>query len=126
MDIWYAISLVVISGIVGGLLNCAMTGEFVMPKIDPLTRIWKVGWIGNVFIGGLSALVVWGMNGPLANFDIFSPNTVSLTLTVSQIVSNILVGMGGGNIITQMAQKQAERYAKDTLASTLERINRLK
>jgi hypothetical protein len=107
-------------GALGGIVNCAITGEFVNPRFD--AGIWRPGWLGNVLIGSVAAVVVWGVNGPLASVDVFNFKPSDLHLTVSQLLSSIGVGLGGGNILTQMAQKQAERLAKDTLASTLNKL----
>ena len=117
MNIWHIFGIVGVMGAIGGITNCAIAGEFAWPKSD--AGIWRPGWVGNVLIGIIAALVVFAANGPLASIDIFKPQTSDLHLSVSQLFSSIVVGLGGGNILTQAAQKQAERFAKDTLASLL-------
>jgi hypothetical protein len=117
MNIWYIFGIVGVMGAIGGIANCAITGEFVSPKFE--AGIWRPGWLGNVVVGIVAAVVILGLNSPLSPIDIFTINPADLHLSVSQLLSSIVIGLGGGNILTQMAQKQAERAAKDTLASLL-------
>ncbi len=54
------------------------------------------------------------------NFVINSGQPQSVpALTVAQLLGAVVVGLGGGNILTQMAQRQAERLAKDNLTMAL-------
>ena len=122
MTIVLLIVLVAAVGALGGITNCAIAGEFVLPRRDPATGIWRPGWVGNVLVGAVAAIFVWGMNGPQALYDLFSTETQSIHFTVAQLVSSIAVGLGGGNILTQAAQKQAERIAKDKLAEALQAV----
>jgi hypothetical protein len=117
MNIWYIFAIVGVMGAIGGITNCAITGEFVSPKFE--AGIWRPGWLGNVVVGIVAAIVVLGLNSPLGPIDIFKVNSSDPHLSISQLLSSIVIGLGGGNILTQMAQKQAERLAKDTLASLL-------
>lgn len=119
MDIWQLVLLIAVVGAVGGVANCAITGEFVLPQFDREAKAWRPGWVGNVVVGAVAAVVVWGVNGPLAGYDILAGSDEKLHLTLAQLLSSIGVGLGGGNILTQLAQKQAERVAKETLASSL-------
>lgn len=119
MDIWQLVLLIAVVGAVGGIANCAITGEFVLPQVDTEAKAWRPGWVGNVVVGAVAAVVVWGVNGPLSQYDIIADSDETLHLTLGQLLSSIVVGLGGGNILTQMAQKQAERVAKETLASSL-------
>ncbi len=117
MKIWHIFEIVGVMGAIGGITNCAIAGEFAWPKYD--AGIWRPGLFGNIMIGIIAAVVVFAANGPLASIDILQPLPSDLHLSVSQLFSSIVVGLGGGNILTQVAQKQAERMAKDTLASLL-------
>jgi hypothetical protein len=96
-----------------------ITGEFALPQFDKNNKIWRPGWVGNVFVGAVAAVVVGGMYGPLAQFVINGSQQTVPQLTVAQLLGAVIVGIGGGNILTQLAQRQADRLAKDTLASAL-------
>lgn len=122
MSIILLILLVAFVGSIGGIANCAIAGEFVLPHYDQATGIWRPGWVGNVVVGAIAAICVWGLNGPLASHDLFSTGQQDIHFTIAQLVSSIVVGLGGGNILTQLAQKQAERIAKENLAAALQTV----
>ena len=117
--------LVCIVGAIGGLINCAITGEFVLPQMDSSRRAWRPGWIGNVFIGAVAAAVVWAMYGPLASYDLAAPvDSKPLTLTLSQLLVSVIIGLGGGNILTQLAQRQADQLVKENLLASLGNVRK--
>jgi hypothetical protein len=117
--IWIAIL-----GAAGGIVNCAISGEFSYPRFDATAKVWRPGWIGNVLVGGVAAVVVWGIYGPFASYDLVHGNTAELHLTVAQLLTSLVVGLSGGKILTLMAEKQAERVSKNQLAAALEAITR--
>ena len=125
MTILLLILSVAFLGAVGGFANCAIAGESVLPRHDKTTGIWRPGWVGNIIVGAIAAVCVWGLNGPLSSYDLFSTVAPHIPFTISQLVSSIVVGLGGGNILTQLAQKQAERIAKDNLAAALQTMTTL-
>lgn len=115
MNIWQVIFLVAGLGTIGGILNSALMGEFKLPQIDKETKIWRPGWVGNALVGSVAAVIVWGMYGPLASYDVLSGQNQDIHLTVSQLLASILIGIGGGKILTQMADKQSNQIAKYSL-----------
>lgn len=119
MNIQQVIWLVAAFGAGGGLVNCALSGEFVLPKMDRQSNAWTPGWIGNILIGAIAALAVWGVYGPLATYDLSISTKSDVHLTVGQLLNSLVVGISGGRILTLMAQKEAERVAKDKIAATL-------
>ena len=119
MSIWHIILAIAGLGAIGGFLNSALAGEFLLPQVDKITRVWRPGWVGNVIIGGVAAVVVWGVYGPLSSYDLVTSQHQDMHLTVSQLLSSIVVGLGGSKILTQMAQVQADRVTRNSLASSL-------
>jgi hypothetical protein len=126
MDICSLIGLMVGLGALGGLINCAISGEFHLPHTDKEAKIWRPGWVGNVLVGGVAAVVVWGIYGPLASFDLLGGQNLDPHLTLAQLFSSLVVGLGGGRILSLEAQKlilrsekEAEKGAKIVLAETL-------
>jgi len=121
MNIFHLICIVGLLGALGGITNCLIAGELVLPQFDKTTGVWRPGWIGNVLVGLVAALVVWGANGPFASFDILRDlsQNADLNFTVANLVSSIVVGLGGGNILTQYAQKKAMRTTNIELASSI-------
>ncbi len=122
MNIWKIIGIVAILGMAGGLANCFLVGGFASPQTDVKGRVWKPGWIANIFVGALAAIVVWCLYGPASSYDLVKDGAIDFHLPVAQIASSILVGISGAKILTALAQKQAERATKIDLAKALEDI----
>jgi hypothetical protein len=122
MNVWEIIGLVAILGMAGGLTNCFLAGGFTSPQSDTKGKVWKPGWIENIVIGGIAAVVVWCFYGPASSYDLVKDGVIDFHLPVAQIASSILVGISGAKILTTMAQRQAERAAKIDLAKVLEDI----
>ena len=55
--------------------------------------IFRPGFIGNMFVGGLAALASWGMSQSI-NFN--GPHAL-LTLTASAMANALVVGFGGAS-----------------------------
>jgi hypothetical protein len=115
--IWAALIIAGL-GAVGGLVNCAIAGEFALPRVDRDAKVWRPGWIGNVVIGAVAAPVIWGIYGPLAGHTVTGTDNIDLTL--AQLFVSIVIGIGGGRILTLEAQKQAERVAKNNVTELVE------
>jgi hypothetical protein len=122
MGICALIFIVAALGALGGLVNCAMSDEFKLPGFDKNANIWRPGWVGNILVGAVAAIAVWGIYGPLASFDVINGQPQEMRLTVAQLLSSIIVGLSGGRILSLMAEKQAERVAKESLVQALQRI----
>jgi hypothetical protein len=116
--------LVGLVGAVGGFANCLVADEFVPPQRDPKTRIWRPGWIGNVLVGGIAAILIWGLYGPCASIDIFWGDFKNISLTMGQLVSSLGVGFSGGRILTDFAGKQADRVLKENLVKALQNLTK--
>ena len=60
-----------LAGAVGGAANALMTDNgFIMPKsedVDGKTTVLRPGYIGNILIGAVGAVVSWGLYGPLSS-----------------------------------------------------------
>jgi len=113
-------------GAIGGIINCVIADEFKMPMFDKEKRIWRPGWIGNVLVGAVAALVVWAMYGPLSSVDIANPEMPkALTLNLQQLFISVIIGIGGGNILTQLAKSQADRLVKQELLDVIAKAGNL-
>jgi hypothetical protein len=124
MTIWQIILLIAGFGAIGGIVNSAISGEFNYPRLDPAAKVWRPGWIGNVLVGAVASVVVWGVYGPLASYDLVTGTTIELHLTVAQLLTSLVVGLSGGKILTLMAEKQAATISKDQLAATLSALTK--
>ena len=124
MTIWQIIMLIAGFGAIVGIVNCAISGEFNYPRFDAGAKVWRPGWIGNVLIGAVASVVVWGIYGPVASYDILHGTLVDVHLTIAQLLTSLVVGLSGGKILTLMAEKQAESVSKNQLAAALDAITK--
>src|ERR1044072_6423602 len=76
LPIWQIILLIAGFGAIGGIVNSAISGEFNYPRFDQAAKVWRPGWIGNVLVGSVAALVDWGVYGPLASYDLVTGRTI--------------------------------------------------
>ena len=123
MTIKGIIILVGFLGALGGILNCTISEEFVLPRFDAENNRWRPGWIGNVLIGALTAVIIACMYGPMAQYDVISNSGVPSSLKLSELMGAVVIGMGGGNILTQLAKNQAERVSRGNLANLVSLLN---
>jgi len=127
MDIYRILGLLGLMaglGAFGGLVQCAIGGEFHLPHVDKGANTWRPGWVGNILVGGVAAVVFWGFYGPLAGIDLLGTSKVDLHITFGQVIYSVVVGMSGGRILSLEAQKAAERTAKTNLLEVLEGISK--
>jgi hypothetical protein len=124
MTIWQIILLVAGCGAIGGIVNCVISGEFNYPRFDPAAKVWRPGWLGNVLVGAVASVVVWGIYGPLASFDVMAGKATDIHLTVAQLLSSLVIGLSGGKILTLMAEKQAATISKDQLAAAVKALTK--
>ena len=128
-DTWAIILAVFAAGCIGGLTNAVMTGEMQLPHKDVEAKVFRPGWIGNVVVGGVAAVVFWGLYGPMATAVVIgqpNPQGLPAVLRVSELFGALLTGIGGGRLLTAAVDRQiAEREkaalteAKNTLADTV-------
>ena len=118
---WGMFILIVISGAIGGAVNAMMTDNgFLWPKPDKDStgnKIWRPGFLGNMFIGAVAAFVSWGLYGPLSSYLIVgtpealdvntSPESVGLSL--ASFVGALLVGIGGARWLSNEIDKNLLR-----------------
>lgn len=108
MTAWLIVFVVFAVGCVGGLVNAVLTGEIELPKRDEQAGVYRPGWLGNVLIGGVSALVFWGLYGPMATVSLIGGGEGGpvAVLRVSELFGALLTGVGGGRILTSEVQKK--------------------
>jgi len=93
METWLVIAMF---GGLGGFLNALLAdGGLKGWKKDVIdgTTIWRLGWVGNVIIGGAGGWLNWALNGS-------TPGTAAGAAA-------LLVGIGGSRAITSQLDKQA-------------------
>ncbi len=125
---WLLLLYVAIAGGIGGVLNALMTDKgFRLPSmvVVDANTILQPGWIGNVVIGAIAAVISWGLYGPLASYTIAgttqaitsaanSPEKIGLAL--SSLVGAVLVGVAGARWLTNEVDKNLLRAAASKAA----------
>ena len=124
MFLWKYMTLIFAFGALGGVVNALLTDNgFILPKREQRdkTKIIRPGFLVNIFIGGVAALVSWGLYGPFAAVFIIGgtndPNLYSTGLSLSSVVGGLLVGVGGARWLSNEVDKKLLRAAASTAAS---------
>ncbi|GCE12673.1 hypothetical protein [Tengunoibacter tsumagoiensis] len=104
MTVWQVIGLVFAAGGVGGLVNSYINDKgFELPHTVPKgdgTSILLPGFIGNMLIGSVAALVSWLLYGPLTQ-----AGGGNALVNVSEFGGAILVGMSGSGWLSSAIDK---------------------
>jgi hypothetical protein len=124
MFLWKYMAIIFAFGAVGGLVNALLTDNgFILPRKEALdsAKIIRPGFLVNIFIGGIAALVSWGLYGPFAAVFIIGgtndPGTSVTGLSLSAVVGALLVGIGGARWLTNEVDKKLLRAAASKAAS---------
>jgi hypothetical protein len=113
------------AGAAGGLLNAGLSGAGLMlPEVVNLPGGLAVlpGFLGNVFVGAVAAVISFGLYGSFAGVTLFrasgpggqqpgpaptpAPPPVSMQLTLAALAGALLVGFSGGRWVTAEADRQ--------------------
>src|SRR2546429_682982 len=125
---WVFLAVIFLAGALGGLVNAFLTDNgFIFARTEVLsgTMIFRPGFFGNAFIGGIAAVVSYGLYGAFATEPVLSntpplapatnatgpsaaevknPRTTSLVL--STFVGALLVGIGGARVLSSEVDKR--------------------
>src|SRR5688572_28289119 len=94
------ICLVFIAGCIGGLVTSLIAREFQLPKTDKKANVYSPGWIGNVAVGGIAAIVFWGLYGPFSNAPVIGGQSAqSVSLKLGELFGSLMTGIGGGRLL---------------------------
>ena len=110
MSIWIPTLTVLAAGAVGGLLNAYFSDNgFAWPRVERVDRvtITRPGFLGSMLVGGVAAVVSWGLYGPFAAAPLFGSGVAAPLppFTLSSLVGALLVGVGGGRFLTDQVDK---------------------
>ena len=124
MELSKYLLIVFVAGAIGGIVNALLSDNgFVLPKkeINGGTNIIRPGYLGNIFVGGISAAISWGLYGPFAAAYVVGgsndPNMAAVGLSLSSLVGALLVGVGGARWLTNEVDKTLLRAAASGAAA---------
>jgi len=118
---------VFIAGALGGVVNALLTDNgFMMPRneiVDESKHIFRPGYLGNILIGAVAALVSWGLYSPYGAMQVIGgppamPGQVTPGLTVFGLMGAILVGIGGARWLTSEVDKSLLKAAASRAADS--------
>jgi len=126
MSLWLLLIIVMVFGCIGGFANSIIYNKgFTKPHSEAADKagIWRPGWLGNCFLGGIAAVISWGLYGPFASaFLVGGPASGSETgtlvpgLSLAAAVGAILVGIGGARWLTTEVDKKLLRATASKVA----------
>ncbi|MEL7059674.1 MAG: hypothetical protein AAGN46_06565 [Acidobacteriota bacterium] len=119
------------AGAFGGSVNALISDNgFVLPKavMDDQSKIIRPGFLGNLLIGGVAAVISWGLYGELARYPILqadslqsleasSTGSLNLELSLATFVGAMLIGVGGARWLTNEVDKKLLRSAASQAAA---------
>jgi uncharacterized membrane protein YeaQ/YmgE (transglycosylase-associated protein family) len=102
----------IVVGMLGGVANSLLVEEgFVLPHLVRLENrtVWKPGFLSNIILGGIAALATYALGA-------------SELKPLGQLGIALISGVGGGNILVSLMQKQETALLKsrvDTLTQVV-------
>jgi membrane associated rhomboid family serine protease len=120
--------LIVAVGAAGGLLNAFFaTGGFEMPSMQSLPNgkwQWDPGFIGNIVVGALAAVILGAIYGPLGDFVLGGPTPPQPALmTLRSFAGAALSGIGGSRLLSQAVDKRYSQATEDNLSQTVQTLS---
>ena len=122
--LWLIIIVALLAGLLGGAVGALIAEGTHPPKrkrihLNPfIFRNGECGKIfttmlGNILFGGLSALLFWGIYGPLKAVPLIGSTYVvsdfhPLILSIGDVVALFLVGTGGPTFLLAEARRRCE------------------
>ena len=117
MLLWQLLLVVCACGALGGVINALLSDDrgFALPQT--VSGVFRPGFIGNIFIGAVTAGLFWVLYGPFAESIAVgtAPSDVASTgrveggnygETLSGLGGAVLAGVAGARLLTQLVDKQ--------------------
>ena len=126
MSTWGIIGSVGLTGLIGGLVNALMAHDgFFLPKMDDVSdgrKIWRPGFLGNMLIGAVTAVVLAGLYSPIGSLTLSdSKANPGYDLTVAGLVGALLSGIGGARLLTQEVDRRFSNVTQEQLNQTVQK-----
>ena len=130
--LWLIMGVVFVAGCLGGLLTAIVSGEsedgnagraISLAYMNPDCETRFANRLGNVLLGGVSALLFWALSGPFSGFPVVgaAPTVVAgvqPALKVGEFAASFLIGTGGAGFLRAEARRRcAERQLRNPRAT---------
>lgn len=128
MQLFSVLFVILVAGALGGVVNAILSENgFVIPRKITINNsntagIWRPGYLGNIFVGAIAAVISWGLYGPFSSAYLFGSSTTSdnqtqlYGITLSAFVGAILVGVGGAKWLSDEVDKRLLKAAASEAA----------
>jgi hypothetical protein len=125
MPVWAIILLLGCAGAVGGVINAFLANEglvlFHTDQIPSGPRIWRPGFVGNVFVGAVTAVVLAGLYSPVGSMRLAS--TADFEITIGMLAGALLSGIGGARLLTNEVNKRYEEVTRENLGNAIDDLS---
>ena len=117
------------AGLIGGLLNAFFAHEgFVLSRLERLPdgrRIWRPGFLGNMMVGAVTALVMAALYSPLGSVPIGAlPSATGHPLTLGSLAGALLAGIGGARLLTNEVDRRLAHVTEERLVRLIDEWTR--
>ena len=115
------------AGLLGGLLNAYFAEEgLILPRYDTLPggqRILRPGFIGNVVVGAVAAIVLTSLYSPIGTLRIQTAMVERYDLTVGAVMGAFLNGLGGARLLTQEVGRRYDELVKRQMSAAISELS---
>jgi hypothetical protein len=126
--LWLILLFVLLAGFLGGAVGAEIAERTYPQKSKRLPvnalffknkncgRVFATR-LGNILLGGLSAVIFWGLYGPFTAFPVLGESHAiaqgqNVFLSLGDLVGSILVGTGGPTFLLTEARRRCEQNRK--------------
>ncbi len=124
MRVGYVILWLAVAGSVGGFLNAYFAYQgFVLWRKENLQgggTIWMPGFLGNVVVGAITAIVLAALYSPLGAVKFAgSSGSTDYDITLASLAGAVLSGLGGSRLLTQEVDRRYDALVKEQTAAAI-------
>lgn len=113
LKVIFVVGAVGFAGAIGGVVNAIITNNgFIWPYVEQVNgiRITRPGFVGNVFVSAVAAVLSWSLYGPFAEANLLLEDQ-ALSLTPSTFAGAVLAGIAGAKWLTNEIEKRLLKVA---------------
>jgi hypothetical protein len=87
-------------------------------------RFGGLGFLGNVVVGGVTAIVLTALYSPLGSLKLGSAGSAGTTydLTLTELAGALLSGLGGARLLTQEVSRHYDQLAQEKTRAAVDSL----